>query len=92
MGAPAAWNMDSRDNLPSVSTGAPALRLELRALAILALAMGAAGLILPLPLGLAGIMLAGWALLRHGRTRLGLITLAGSGALTLSGLAIAWAI
>jgi hypothetical protein len=57
-------------------------------LAVIALAFGAGGLILPLPLGLAGILLAAWGRWRHGRTRLGTLALFGAAALTLAGIVI----
>jgi hypothetical protein len=57
-------------------------------LAAIALALSAGAVILPLPLGLAGILLAGWGRWRHGRTRFGDIALLAALALTAAGIAI----
>lgn len=57
-------------------------------LGVIALGFGAAGVILPLPLGLAGILLGGWAVWRHGRSRLALVGLAGATILTVAGIAL----
>ena len=55
-------------------------------LAVIALGFAAGAVILPLPLGLAGILLAGWGRLRHGRTRFGDLALAAAVALTAIGI------
>jgi hypothetical protein len=57
-------------------------------LGAIALVFGAGGLILPLPLGLAGILVAAWARWRHGRTGFGTLALGGAAALTLAGIVI----
>lgn len=62
--------------------------LQAAILAVLALILGAGGLILPLPLGLAGMLVASWGLFRYGRSPLGGIALAASGALTVAGLVL----
>ncbi len=55
-------------------------------LAAVALAFAAGAVILPLPLGLAGILLAGWGRWRHGRTRFGDFALVVVLALTAAGI------
>ena len=55
-------------------------------LAAIACVFGAGALILPLPLGLAGILLASWAVWRHGRTAFAVWALAGIAALTVGGI------
>ncbi len=62
--------------------------MQARLLAAIACAFGAGALILPLPLGLAGILLAGWGLWRHGRTGFGVAALAGVTASTAAGIVI----
>lgn len=59
--------------------------LQASILAVLALILGAGGLILPLPLGLAGILVAGWGVYRYGRTALGGPALIACAALTAAG-------
>ena len=56
-------------------------------LAAVALVFAAGAVILPLPLGLAGIMIAGWGRWRHGRTRFGDFALLVALALTAAGFA-----
>ena len=60
--------------------------VQAKLLAAIACVFGAGALILPLPLGLAGMLLAGWGLWRHGRTGLGVVALAGVTALTATGI------
>ena len=55
-------------------------------LAALACVFGAGAFILPLPLGLAGMLLAGWGIWRHGRTGFGVAVLAGIAGLTVAGI------
>lgn len=62
--------------------------VQARILAAIACGFGAGGLILPLPLGLAGILLAGWGVWRHGRTRFGVAALAGVAAATAAGIVL----
>jgi len=57
-------------------------------LGAVALALSAGAVILPLPLGLAGILLAGWGRWRHGRTRFGDIALLAAVTLTAAGIAL----
>jgi hypothetical protein len=57
-------------------------------LGAIALGFGVCGIILPLPLGLAGILLAGWAVWRHGRTATAIAGLAGATVLTIAGIAL----
>ena len=75
---------------------APARRqadpVQARLLAAIACVFGAGAWILPLPLGLAAIMLAGWGVWRHGRTRFGVFVLAGVTALTVVGFAVGLAL
>ena len=70
----------------------PADPVQAKLLAAMACVFGAGAWILPLPLGLAAILLAGWGLWRHGRTPFGVYTLAGVTALTLAGLAVGMAL
>ncbi len=60
--------------------------LQAAILAILALLLGAGGLTLPLPLGLAGILVAWWGVHRYGRTALGGVALIACAALTVAGV------
>ena len=55
-------------------------------LAVIALGFAAGAVILPLPLGLAGILLAGWGRFRHGRTRFGDLALVIAVGLTAIGI------
>jgi hypothetical protein len=66
--------------------------VQARLLAALALAIAAGGLVLPLPLGLAGILLALWGLWRHGRTGIGVVAMTGACLFTVAGIAIGIAI
>lgn len=66
--------------------------IQANLLAAIACAFGAGALILPLPLGLAGLLLAGWGLWRHGRTGFGVLALAGVTALTAAGIVIGMAL
>ena len=59
--------------------------VQAKLLAGIACVFGAGALILPLPLGLAAMLLAGWGVWRHGRTGFGVAVLAGIAALTLIG-------
>jgi hypothetical protein len=61
-------------------------------LAAIACIFGAGAVILPLPLGLAGMLLAGWGLWRHGRTGFAVLVLAGVTALTAAGIVIGMAL
>jgi hypothetical protein len=61
-------------------------------LAAIACVFGAGALILPLPLGLAAMLLAGWGLWRHGRTGFGVLALAGVTGLTTAGIVIGMAL
>ncbi len=54
-------------------------------LAAIACVFGAGAWILPLPLGLAAILLAGWGVWRHGRTRFAMLMLAAVTAITVVG-------
>ena len=60
--------------------------VQAKLLAGIACVFGAGALILPLPLGLAGMLLAGWGVWRHGRTGCGVAALAGVTALTATGI------
>jgi hypothetical protein len=60
--------------------------VQARLLAAIACVFGAGAIILPLPLGLAAMLLAGWGLWRHGRTRFGVLALATVSAATLVGI------
>jgi hypothetical protein len=84
----------SRARSKSGARKAPARRQEdpvqAKLLAGIACVFGAGAWILPLPLGLAAIMLAGWSVWRHGRTRFGVLVLAGVSALTVIGLVAGW--
>ena len=62
--------------------------MQAKILAGIACVFGAGGLILPLPLGVAGMLLAGWGVWRHGRTGVGVAALAAVSALTAAGIAI----
>jgi len=62
--------------------------IQARLLAAIACVFGAGAIILPLPLGLAAMLLAGWGILRHGRTGFGLAALAGVTGLTVAGIVI----
>jgi hypothetical protein len=66
--------------------------LQAKLLAGIACVFGAGAWILPLPLGLAAIMLAGWGVWRHGRTGFGVAVLAGVSALTVVGFAVGLAL
>ena len=61
-------------------------------LAAIACVFGAGALVLPLPLGLAAMLLAGWGLWRHGRTGFGVLALAGVTGLTAAGIVIGMAL
>ncbi|HEY7608453.1 MAG TPA: hypothetical protein VIF14_04405 [Alphaproteobacteria bacterium] len=60
--------------------------VQAKLLAAIACVFGAGAFILPLPLGLAGILLAGWGIWRHGRTGFGVVVFAGIAALTAAGI------
>jgi hypothetical protein len=60
--------------------------VQAKLLAAIACAFGLGAIILPLPLGLAGMLLAGWGVWRHGRTAFGIAVLAGITALTAVGI------
>ena len=60
--------------------------VQAKLLATIACVFGAGAFILPLPLGLAGMLLAGWGIWRHGRTVFGVAVLAGIAALTVAGI------
>jgi len=60
--------------------------VQAKLLAAIACVFGAGAFILPLPLGLAGMLLAGWGIWRHGRTAFGVAVLAGIAALTVAGI------
>jgi hypothetical protein len=79
----------SRRGARSATTRDP---VQANILAVIALAFGAGGLILPLPLGLAGMMLAAWGRWRHGRTGLGTLALLGTALLTAAGIALGLAL
>jgi hypothetical protein len=66
--------------------------VQAKLLAAIACVFGAGALILPLPLGLAGMLLAGWGLWRHGRTGFGMLALTGVTALTAAGIVIGMAL
>lgn len=70
----------------------PADPVQARLLAAIACVFGAGAWIVPLPLGLAAILVAGWGVWRHGRTRFGVLVLAGVTALTLAGFAVGLAL
>lgn len=72
--------------------GRPADPTQAKLLAAIACVFGAGAWILPLPLGLAAMLLAGWGLWRHGRTRFGVYAFAAVTALTLAGLAVGMAL
>jgi len=60
--------------------------VQAKLLAAIACVFGAGGVILPLPLGLAGMLLAGWGVWRHGRTSFGMLALLGVTAATAIGI------
>ncbi|MCW5772463.1 MAG: hypothetical protein KIT16_12555 [Rhodospirillaceae bacterium] len=62
--------------------------IQANILGAVALAIGAGGIILPLPLGLAGMLVGAWGVWRHGRTALALAGLAGATLLTVLGIAL----
>jgi hypothetical protein len=62
--------------------------VQAKLLAAIACVFGAGALILPLPLGLAAMLLAGWGVWRHGRTGFGVAALAGVTGLTVAGIVI----
>jgi hypothetical protein len=66
--------------------------VQAKLLAAIACVFGAGAWILPLPLGLAAILLAGWGVWRHGRTGFGIGVLAGVSALTVVGFAVGMAL
>ncbi len=70
----------------------PADPVQAKLLAALACVFGAGAWIVPLPLGLTAIMLAGWGVWRHGRTRFGVVVLAAVSALTILGFAVGLAL
>ena len=57
-------------------------------LGAIALVFAAGAVILPLPLGLTGVLLAGWGRWRHGRTLFGDIALMAAAAATVGGYAL----
>lgn len=59
--------------------------VQAKLLAGIACVFGAGAWLLPLPLGLAAMLLAGWGVWRHGRTDFGIYVLAGVTALTVVG-------
>lgn len=63
----------------------PADPVQAKLLAGIACVFGAGAWMLPLPLGLAAILLAGWGVWRHGRTGFGVAVLAGVTAVTAIG-------
>ena len=63
----------------------PADPAQAKLLAAIACVFGAGAWILPLPLGLAAMMLAGWGIWRHGRTGFGVLALAGVTTVTVIG-------
>jgi hypothetical protein len=66
--------------------------VQAKLLAIIACVFGLGAVILPLPLGLAAILLAGWGVWRHGRTGFGMLALLGVSALTTAGFVIGMAL
>jgi hypothetical protein len=60
--------------------------VQAKLLAAIAGAFGLGAVILPLPLGLAAMLLAGWGVWRHGRTGLGVAVLAAVTGLTALGI------
>jgi hypothetical protein len=66
--------------------------VQARLLAIIACVFGPGAIILPLPLGLAGVLLAGWALWRHGRTSFGVLAFAAITAATAAGIGLGMAL
>ena len=62
--------------------------VQAKLLAAIACVFGAGALILPLPLGLAAVLLAGWGVWRHGSTGFGVAALAGVAGLTVAGIVI----
>jgi len=66
--------------------------VQARLLATIACVLGIGAIILPLPLGLAAILLAGWSLWRHGRTGFGVLALGVVSAATLVGIVAGMAI
>jgi hypothetical protein len=66
--------------------------VQAKLLAIVACGFGLGAIILPLPLGLAAILLAGWGVWRHGRTPFGMLVLLGVSALTTAGFVIGMAL
>jgi len=66
--------------------------VQAKVLAGIACVFGAGAWILPLPLGLAAILLAGWGVWRHGRTTFGVAALAGVTAVTAIGFAAGMAL
>jgi hypothetical protein len=68
------------------AAGRSADPVQARLLAAIACVFGVGAIILPLPLGLAAILLAGWGLWRHGRTGFGVLALAAVSAATVVGI------
>lgn len=66
--------------------------VQAKLLAAIACVFGAGAWILPLPLGLAAMLLAGWGVWRHGRTGFGVAVLAGVTAVTAIGFAAGMAL
>ena len=66
--------------------------VQAKLLAGIACVFGAGAWILPLPLGLAAMLLAGWGVWRHGRTTFGVAALAGVCAVTVIGFAAGMAL
>lgn len=82
----------SRGRAQRSGAGRGADPVQARLLAIIALVFAAGAIILPLPLGLAAILLAGWGLWRHGRTGLGALAFLAAAGLTAAGFAAGMAL
>jgi hypothetical protein len=70
----------------------PADPVQARLLAAIACVVGTGAWILPLPLGLAAILIAGWGVWRYGRTGFGVLALGGVTAVTVIGFAVGMAL
>ena len=83
--ARASGRARTKDRARKPPAGRPPDPVQAKLIAAIACAFGAGAWILPLPLGLAAMLLAGWGVWCHGRTGFGVLVLAGVTALTAIG-------
>jgi hypothetical protein len=88
----AAASRSRKSGRPACPAGRGGDPVQANLLSVIACVFGAGALILPLPLGLAGMLLAGWGVWRHGRTPFGVLVLASVTALTAAGIVIGMAL